>query len=68
MGKTSSPCDMQFYGLGCIGIWANQKMSIYRLFNNNLYKTIFEPDEVNLQNDKNIVVALPLSFSIKRKL
>ena len=34
MGKTSSPCDMYFYGLEWIGIWANQKMCIYRLYYN----------------------------------
>ena len=38
MGKTSSPCDMLFYGLEWIGIWANQKMSIYRLYNTIKYQ------------------------------
>ena len=37
MGKTSSPCDMYFYGLEWIGIWANQKMSIYRLYNKYIH-------------------------------
>ena len=37
MGKTSSPVDMKFYGLEWIGIWANQKMSIYRLYNKFIY-------------------------------
>ena len=40
MGKTSSPVDMQFYGLEWIGIWANQKMSVYRLYNNIQLLTI----------------------------
>ena len=44
MGKTSSPVDMQFYGLEWIGIWANQKMSIYRLYNKMWYR----PDNINI--------------------
>ena len=37
-----------------------QKISI------NVNKTFFKPDGVNLQNHKNIVSAIPVSFSIKR--
>ena len=36
MGKTDSSCDMLFYGPEWIGIWANQKVSVYRLYNNRI--------------------------------
>ena len=59
MGKTSSPCDMSFYGLEWKGIWANQKMYIYRLYN----KTNYRPVNILTVTSKNYVKILSQQLS-----